>query len=150
MRKNTVLESMIEPVVSGLGYEFVGLEYMPQGKHSILRIFIDSENGITLDDCSAVSRQVSAVLDVEDPISGEYNLEVSSPGVDRPLFTLDHFRKFEGHRCVVRMKVPIDGQRKFTGIIRAVEDQHIVLAMADKEVNLSFDLLDKASLVPEF
>lgn len=150
MRKNAVLEGIIEPVVTGMDYEFVGLEYLPQGKHSILRVFIDHPDGITLDDCTAVSHQVSAVLDVEDPIHGEYNLEVSSPGLDRPLFTLDHFKRFEGKNCAVRMKAPIDGQRKFTGIISAVSEHEIELQLADKSVRLPYELLDKANLVPEF
>lgn len=150
MRKNALLEGLIEPVVTGMGYELVGLEYLPQGKHSVLRIYIDQPEGITLDDCTSVSHQVSAMLDVEDPIKGEYNLEVSSPGLDRPLFSLDHFKRFMGHQCSLRMKVPVDGQRKFTGIIRAVDDHQVTLELPQKSVELAFELIDKANLVPEY
>lgn len=150
MRKNTVLENIIEPVVSGMGYEFVGLEYLPQGKHSILRVFIDTPDGVTLDDCSTVSHQVSAVLDVEDPIKGEYSLEISSPGLDRPLFTLEQFERFIGNQCILRSRMPIDGQRKFTGKISTIEDQMVVLELPEKTVKVPFDLIEKANLVPEF
>ena len=115
-----------------------------------MRVYIDTPEGVTLDDCSIVSHQVSAVLDVEDPIRGEYNLEISSPGLDRPLFTLEQFERFEGHQCVVRMKAPIEGQKKFTGVIQNVTAQDVVLQMADKTVHLPFDLIDKANLVAEF
>ena len=87
------LRDSLASIVEALGYEFVGSEIVGQGKHAVLRIYIDSENGITIDDCSKVSYQVSAMLDVEDPIRGEYDLEVSSPGIDRPLFELSHFKK---------------------------------------------------------
>ncbi|HFE37119.1 MAG TPA: ribosome maturation factor RimP, partial [Gammaproteobacteria bacterium] len=104
MGKQSHLQSLVEPVVGSMGYEFVGVEYLSQGKHSILRVYIDQPAGITVDDCSKVSNQLSAMLDVEDPIRGEYHLEVSSPGMDRPLFTGAHFSQFIGHCCVVRMK----------------------------------------------
>jgi ribosome maturation factor RimP len=93
---------------------------------------------------------VSAVLDVEDPIKGEYNLEVSSPGLDRPLFRLEQFEKFVGHQCSIRMKSPIEGQRKFTGVIRSVENDSVILDLSDKTATLPFGLMDKANLVPEF
>ena len=150
MRKNALLEGIVEPVVTGMEYEYVGLEYIPQGKHSVLRIYIDKPEGINVDDCSAVSHQISAVLDVEDPIKGEYNLEVSSPGLDRPLFSLAQFEKFVEHQCSIRMKSPIDGQRKFTGVIRSVENDAVILELSDKSVTLAIDLMDKANLVPEF
>jgi len=150
MRKNALLEGIVEPVVTGMEYEYVGLEYIPQGKHSVLRIYIDKPEGINVDDCSAVSHQISAVLDVEDPIKGEYNLEVSSPGLDRPLFSLAQFEKFVEHQCSIRMKSPIDGQRKFTGVIQSVENDAVILVLSDKSVTLPIDLMDKANLVPEF
>ena len=150
MRKNALLESLLEPVVTGMEYEFVGLEYLPQGKHSILRIYIDKPEGITVDDCSLVSHQLSAVLDVEDPIKGEYSLEVSSPGLDRPLFNSRQFEQFAGQQCAVRLKSPIDGQRKFSGVIRSVENDIVILELSDKSVSLPIDLMDKANLIPEF
>ena len=88
--------SILNPSVHALGYELLGVEYVPSGKHSVLRLYIDSEKGIGVDDCEVVSRQVSAIMDVEDPISGQYNLEVSSPGIERPLFSVSHYMRFWG------------------------------------------------------
>ena len=150
MSKQGNLKGLVEPIVESMGYEFVGLEYISQGKHSILRIFIDKPDGVLVDDCSKVSGQLSAMLDVEDPIRGEYSLEVSSPGMDRPLFTAAHFAQFVGSKCVMRMKMPIDGQRKFTGLIKALSDGMVELEMESKTVSLAVDMVDKANLVPEF
>ena len=150
MSKRSDLCQLIEPIVSGMGYEFVGLEYHPQGKHSILRVYIDKPTGITVDDCGDVSRQVSAMLDVEDPIHGEYSLEISSPGLDRPLFTLAHFEQFIGHNCSVRLKTPLDGQRKFTGVINSVKDDFIGLEINEEIKILPYKMIDKANLIPEF
>ena len=150
MSKQGNLQDLVEPIVTNMGYEFVGLEYLSQGKHSILRIYIDKPEGIMVDDCSNVSSQLSAMLDVEDPIRGEYNLEVSSPGMDRPLFTAAHFEQFIGQKCVIRMKMPIDGQRKFTGQIKALANGSVALEMENKIVSLPIDMVDKANLVPEF
>jgi len=150
MSKQGNLQDLVEPIVVSLGYEFVGLEYLSQGKHSILRIYIDKPEGILVDDCSKVSSQLSAMLDVEDPIRGEYSLEVSSPGMDRPLFTAAHFEQFIEHKCVIRMKMPIEGQRKFTGLIKALANGSVELEMENKTVSLSVDMVDKANLVPEF
>jgi len=150
MSKQGNLQDLVEPIVTNMGYEFVGLEYLSQGKHSILRIYIDKPEGILVDDCSKVSGQLSAMLDVEDPIRGEYNLEVSSPGMDRPLFTAAHFEQFIGQKCVMRMKMPIDGQRKFTGQIKALANGSVELEMENKTVSLPIDMVDKANLVPEF
>jgi len=150
MAANAKLTTLIEPVVGSMGYEFVGVEFISQGRHSVLRVYIDKPNGIDIDDCSTVSRQLSGLLDVEDPISGEYHLEVSSPGLDRPLFTLAHFEKFIGHECIIRMKVPVDGQRKFSGVIKSLLDGSIELATKEKGVLLRYENIDKANLVPEY
>jgi len=151
MSKQSGLNTLIEPIVEGMDYELVGIEYLPQGKHSILRIYIDKSSGIDVDDCSDVSRQVSAMLDVEDPIKGEYNLEVSSPGLDRPLFTMKHFERFIGRQATLRLKMPIDGQRKFVGVIQAQEEKIDVvkLFVNGKSIVIPFDLIDRANLVPE-
>ena len=109
------LQDLIESVVSSLGYELVGVEYLTQGRGGLLRVYIDSEDGINLDDCSRVSHQLSGVLDVEDVIRGQYQLEVSSPGLDRPLFSLAHFERFVGQQVKLKLAVPIHGQRKFRG-----------------------------------
>lgn len=150
--KYTVLEELIRPVVEGLGYEFWGMEYLAQGKESVLRIYIetDLESGIGVEDCAKVSRQVSAILDVEDPITGEYSLEVSSPGLDRPLFELSHYLQYVGALITLRLRVPFDGRRKFKGVLVAIEDGDVVLRVDQEEYLLPIELIEKANVVPQF
>lgn len=148
--KEQQLHDLIAPAVTALGYEMWGLEYLTHGGQTVLRVFIDSENGINVDDCAAVSRQVSAVLDVEDPISGEYNLEVSSPGMDRPLFTLDQFQRYSGEQVKIRLRTPFEGRRNFAGRLVGVEGDEVVVAVDDHEYLLPIELIDKASVVPQF
>lgn len=143
------IRAVIAPVVTALGYELVGVEYLGQGRHSLLRVYIDSEDGITLDDCSRVSHQLSGVLDVEDVVRGQYDLEVSSPGLDRPLFTEEHFRRFEGHQIKLRSSSPIDGQRKFRGLLCGVEDGAVQVEVDGKRIAMPLASIDKANLVPE-
>lgn len=141
---------LLEPVVTGLGYELVGIEHISQGRHSLLRIYIDVERGVTVDDCEKVSHQVSGVLDVEDPIKGAYHLEVSSPGLDRPLFTAEHFARFAGHKVKVQLRSPINGRRKFSGEIRGVGEGAVRIEIEEGEVSLPLDAIEKANLIPEF
>jgi ribosome maturation factor RimP len=142
---------LIEPTVQAMGYELLGIEFLGQGIHSRLRLFIDKDTGITLEDCEQVSRQVSALMDVEDPIHGQYSLEVSSPGTDRPLFKLAHFVRFVGHGVKLRLRQPQAGQRNFKGKIFAIEEAIIVLHMGDgAEVRVNVRDVEKANLVPEF
>ena len=150
MSKLGNLQTLVEPIVSSMGYELIGVEFLSQGRHSVLRIYIDKDGGITVDDCSDVSGQVSAMLDVEDPIHGEYNLEVSSPGLDRPLFTLAHFERFKGRKCSLRLKAPVNGQRKFTGIIHSTTEDAVNLEIDGEQITLAFNQIDKANIVPEF
>ncbi|TPE55003.1 ribosome maturation factor RimP [Maribrevibacterium harenarium] len=146
------LEELIRPVVEGLGFEFWGMEYLAKGKDSVLRIFIDTdaEKGIDVEDCAQVSRQVSAILDVEDPISGEYNLEVSSPGMDRPLYELSQYQRFIGSVVALRLRVPFDGRRKFKGQLTGVEGDEVVLLVDNEEYLLPIELIEKANIVPQF
>ncbi|SIS06105.1 ribosome maturation factor RimP [Aquipseudomonas alcaligenes] len=144
------LQAMLAPVVESLGYECWGVEFISQGRHSLLRVYIDHANGILVDDCEVVSRQVSAVLDVEDPISSEYTLEVSSPGMDRPLFTLEQFAKHVGEQVKIKLRSPFDGRRNFQGLLRGVEDQDVVVLVDDHEFLLPIDLIDKANIIPRF
>ena len=146
------LEELIRPVVVGLGFEFWGLEYLSLGKDSVLRVFIetDAEKGIDVEDCAAVSRQVSAIMDVEDPISGEYNLEVSSPGLDRPLFELSQYQRFMGSVVSLRLRVPFDGRRKFKGQLTGIEGDEVVLLVDNEEYLLPIELIEKANIVPQF
>ena len=144
--------SIINPSIEDLGYELLGIEYVPSGKHSILRLYIDSEVGIGVDDCEIVSRQVSAIMDVEDPITGQYNLEVSSPGIERPLFVVAHYMRFLGHDVRLRTFRPIEGRRNFTGAIGSVSEKSNSLELVTElgPVTLDLDLIEKANLVAHF
>jgi ribosome maturation factor RimP len=134
-----------------MGYELVGVELRPGERGGeLLRVYIDREGGILLDDCSAVSHQLSGVLDVEDPIPGEYSLEVSSPGLARPLFELAHFARFTGSKAKVKMASPIDGRRNFTGVLSGVEGDDVLLQVDNELVRLDYSQIDSAKLVPEF
>ena len=147
-RLSETLVALLQPVVEGLGYEFVGLEYLPSGKHSVLRIYIDHESGIKVDDCERVSHQVSGVLEVEDPVRGQYLLEVSSPGFDRPLFTKEQFLRFMGERALVKTDVPIDGRRNFTGVLHALEEDDLTIDVDGELVTIDFAQIVKAKLAP--
>ena len=144
------LQALLAPVVEALGYECWGVEFISQGRHSVLRVYIDRPEGILIDDCEAVSRQVSGILDVEDPISGEYTLEVSSPGMDRPLFTLEQFAKHAGEQVKIRLRAPYEGRRNYQGILRGVEEQDVVVLVDDHEYLLPIDSIDKANIIPRF
>jgi len=147
-----VLTELVASAVEPLGYELLGLEYMSQGRHSTLRIYIDSPDGINLEDCEKASRQIGAVLDVEDPIKGEYSLEVSSPGLDRPLFTLKHYEQFTGSKVKLRLHVAIEGRRKYTGAIKGIENERIIIGVLDNNIEqdiikIPLDNIEKANLV---
>ncbi|CDF86285.1 Ribosome maturation factor RimP [Pseudomonas knackmussii B13] len=144
------LQALLAPVVEALGYECWGLEFISQGRHSLLRVYIDRAEGILIEDCETVSRQVSGVLDVEDPISGEYTLEVSSPGMDRPLFTLEQFARYVGEQVKIRLRIPFERRRNFQGVLRGVEEQDVVVLVDDHEYLLPIDSIDKANIIPRF
>ncbi len=144
------LQDILTPVIEALGYECWGIEYTSQGRHSLLRVYIDHDNGIFIEDCETVSRQLSAVMDVEDPISSEYTLEVSSPGMDRPLFTLEQFAAFVGEQVKIRLRSPVEERRNFQGLIRSVEDQDVVVQVDEFEYLLPIDLIEKANILPNF
>mgnify|MGYP000710293777 FL=1 len=144
------LTEMLRPAVEEVGKELLGIEFISAGKHSVLRLFIDHEDGINVDDCAEVSRQVSAILDVEDPISTEYNLEVSSPGLDRPLFEKAHFEAVVGETIEVKLSMPLNGRRKFKGLLEAVEGDTLVVVVDGQDYELVLTNVDKANLVPNF
>ncbi|MFS0825880.1 ribosome maturation factor RimP [Pseudomonas sp. MLB6B] len=144
------LQALLAPVVEGLGFQCWGIEYISQGKHTVLRVYIDKEGGIMVEDCEAVSRQISGVLDVEDPISSEYALEVSSPGMDRPLFTLEQFASHAGEQVKIKLRTPFEGRRNFQGLLRGVEDQDVVVQVDQNEFLLPIDSIDKANIIPSF
>lgn len=141
---------MITAPVEALGFELVGIEFI-RGRQSTLRIYIDSDEGITVDDCADVSHQVSAVLDVEDPISVAYSLEVSSPGLDRPLFTAAHFSQFTGSDVSVVLRIAVQNRRKWQGIIKAVDGEMITVTVdVKKDEVFALNNIQKANLVPHF
>jgi len=144
------LQAMFEPVVISLGFDLWGIEYISQGRHSTLRVYIDSENGINVDDCATVSRQVSAILDVEDPIAGEYSLEVSSPGMDRPLFCIEHYSAYQGEAMQLRLLGAISGRRKFTGVLESVAENILTFIVDGELLEVPFDQIEKGRIVLDF
>ena len=141
------LTAMLRPAVEETGKELLGVEFISAGNHSVLRIFIDHENGIDVDDCAEVSRQVGAILDVEDPISSEYNLEVSSPGLDRPLFEKSQYEAVIDETIEVKISMPLNGRRKFKGRLVAIENDSLIVMVDNEEYELVISNIDKAHLV---
>lgn len=146
--KDRQMEEMLGPTVEAMGFGLWGIEYLSQGRHSVLRLYIDRDSGITADDCAAVSTQVSAILDVEDPITGEYTLEVSSPGMDRRLFRLEQYSAYVGEVVDLQLRSPFDGRRKFKGVLKGIEGEDIVVQIDDHEFLLPHDAIDKARVEP--
>ena len=144
------LQEMLQGAVEDLGCELWGIECQRVGRFMTVRLFIDKEGGVTIDDCSDVSRQVSAILDVEDPIADKYNLEVSSPGLDRPLFTLAHYERFVGRDVVVHLRIPMFDRRKWQGKLESVEGDLITLIVDNEPRQFAFGNIQKANLVPVF
>ncbi|WP_406663769.1 ribosome maturation factor RimP [Gallaecimonas sp. GXIMD1310] len=144
------LTDMLTPAVATLGFELLGVQLVQAGRSSTVRLFIDGPDGVTVDNCAEVSHQVSAVLDVEDPIASEYNLEVSSPGLDRPLFVPAHYDKVVGSDIEIKLVVPVAGRRRFKGKLVAIEGDMILLAYEGKEDRFAFNNIDKANVVPQF
>jgi len=148
--KDAALYALIEPVVTAMGFELWGIEYLAQGKHTRLVIYIDHAEGVSVDHCADISRQVSGVLDVEDPIPGEYRLEISSPGMDRPLFTLDHFARYAGHDVALKLRTPFEGRRKFQGLLAGIEADEVLLQLDGEEYCFPIESIDQARVVPRF
>ena len=142
------LIAISEPLLEQLGYELVDLEYASGHGRGVLRVFIDQPEGVGLDDCERVSRELSALLDVEDPIPAAYALEVSSPGDDRVLRTRAHFERFLGARVLVELTAARDGRRRYTGTLESVGDAGLVLEVDRQAVSVPFDEIGKARLAP--
>lgn len=140
------LLALIEPLLAQLGYELVDLEYAPGRHQSLVRVFIDRPAGVGIDDCERVSHELSALLDVEDPVPTAYRLEVSSPGFDRPLRTRAHFERFAGSRVFVELKAPREGRRRYTGMLRGVDAEGITLEVDRQSVGVPFAEIEKARL----
>jgi len=141
---------MLAVPVEALGFQLWGIEYVQAGKHSIVRVFIDHENGINIEDCAEVSRQVSAVLDVEDPISTEFTLEVSSPGVDRPLFNAQQYAAYIGEDAKVQLTMPVAGSRNLKGAITKIEGQMLTIKVDGKDLVVALDNIRKGNIIAKF
>jgi ribosome maturation factor RimP len=148
MGKQGELNQLVLPIIESLGFEFWGLEYKPQGHYSLLRVYIEHPEGVTVEHCAAASRQISSVLDVEDTITQRYTLEVSSPGLDRPLFTVVQYQKYINHWVDVRLRTLFEGRRQIKGQLVGVDDQEVVVIENSYEYRLPFDIIDKATLRP--
>ena len=143
------LNKLLEPTIERLGFELTDLEVRIGGKGGLVRITIDKPEGIELTDCETVSNAVSALLDVEDPLQSEYNLEISSPGLDRKLTKVEHFQRFEGEILKVTMRFPIAGRRRFRGKLLSSNDENIVVEVDGESHSLPLATLDTARLVPD-
>ncbi len=142
------IEALITPSVTSMGFELVQVKLMDTRVGQTLQIMAERPDGsISVEDCAKISRQVSAVLDVEDSIPGEYRLEVSSPGIDRPLVKLTDYAKYIGHSAKTETVLPIDGRKRYTGIIKAVEGENVILTVDNKDHSLPFIDIQSAKLV---
>ncbi|MBL4817311.1 ribosome maturation factor RimP [Shewanella benthica] len=144
------LEEMLTSPVEALGHRLWGLEYIQAGKHSILRVYIDNDNGIFIEDCAETSRQISAVLDVEDPISTEFTLEVSSPGVDRPLFSSEQYGSYIDETVKIQLTMPVAGSRNLKGTVIGVEGQTLTLSVDGNELIIALDNIRRGNLIAKF
>lgn len=148
--KEQKVGELLTPTIEQLGCQFWGAELLSQGKHSKLRIYIDHQDGVSIDDCARVSRQVSDILDVEEVFSQAYTLEVSSPGMDRILFRREHFEASVGAQVDVRLNFPFNGRKKFVGVLAGVEDEQAILQVDGEEILFPIENIQRARLVPSF
>ncbi len=147
--ENKIFQLLDSPI-SKMGYELSGCEYIAQGRNSILRLYVDKEGGINLDDCKEVMTFVNPLLDVEDLIQGKYNLEISSPGENRPLFSIEHFKRYIGREIQVKLAIPRDGRRNFKGELMNVNEKEVTISVDGKDISLELEMIDKANLVAKF
>ena len=148
--QNQKLHDLLDPEITAMGFELLGIELSNSGSASFLRIYIDKSEGINIDDCVLVSQQLTGLLDVNNPIKGKYNLEVSSPGLDRPLFTDEQLKKHIGQIVMIKLHEKYKGKRRIIGEIEAVEDLEIVIKCNESKENIPLDLINKANLVAKF
>jgi ribosome maturation factor RimP len=141
------LKEKISNLINKMGYEFVGCEWTSQDGQKVLRVYIDKQRGITLDDCSSVSHQLSALLDVEESIQGRYLLEISSPGIDRPLFELAQYQNQIGQRVKLRLRTPVKNRRNWTGQLLRIEKEEIYLLVDKEEIGVPFCYIEKANVI---
>ncbi len=142
------LTQLFEPVICSMGYELVGIEFIDRGQQGILRVYIDREAGVDIEDCASISHQLSAILDVEEPIQQAYDLEISSPGVDRPLFKREDYERFSGRKVKIKLAVALDGRRNFKGKLQGVSESRNVSIVIDDEVfEIPLSDIAKANLI---
>ena len=144
------IETLVKPIADELNYEIYHIEFVKENNEFYLRIYIDKEEGISLTDCEALSRRVSDVLDVEDPIDKAYYLEVSSPGLDRPLFTLEQFQRYVGEDIAVHLRIPVLDRRKWQGKLEKIENDMLTLIVDGQEQVLIFGNIQKANVIAKF
>ena len=149
-KKERELETLLSPTVAALGLRVWGIEYLGQGKHSVLRIYIDRDEGVTIDDCEAVSKQVSELLDVEGTLTSSYTLEVSSPGMDRLLFKPEQYAESIGETVDVRLNYPFEGRRRVVGALTGLENDEVVVQAEDSEYQIPLSNVQRARIVPRF
>lgn len=144
--QNQNLLDLFEPEITAMGFELLGIELIKNGHISLLRVYIDKFEGVNIDDCVLVSQQLTGLLDVKDPIKGQYNLEVSSPGIDRPLFTDEQLKKHIGHIVMIKLREKYKGKRKITGVLEAVDNLEIIIKCNENNEKIPSELIDKAKL----
>jgi ribosome maturation factor RimP len=144
------LTTLLEPTVSGLGYELLGVERQSTAGGTLIRLYIDSDEGVVVDDCAIVSRQVGDVLEVEEAVSGAYTLEVSSPGLDRPLFTPAQYRVFVGSHVKVRLRTIVNGRRRLAGLLAAVTDEYLTISIGEDDIDVPYNVVERARLDPQW
>jgi len=149
-KKEQQLEALLAPSVMALGLRIWGIEYLSQGKRSLLRIYIDGDEGVTIDDCERVSKQVSDLLDVENVLASSYTLEVSSPGLDRLLFKPEQYAESIGETVDVRLNYPFEGRRRFVGALTRLEDDEVIVQVEDLEFLIPLSNVQRARIVPRF
>lgn len=151
MRQGTYkLRQILGPAIAAMGYELVGIEFHLHHTNALLRVYIDKETGVNVADCQQVSYQISGLLDVEDLIPGHYTLEVSSPGLDRPLFESEHFRRFAGQQVRINLAVPLNGRRKLQGLLQGMQNNDVVLSTNEETLLVPLEHIKKARLIPKF
>ncbi len=147
-KKTEHIDALLAPTIAAMGFIYWGCEYLAQGKYSVLRVFIDNAEGVTADDCGSVSKQLMALLAVEETIKGEYSLEVSSPGIDRPLFTVEQFQAYLNEQVQIRLQTGIEGRRNFSGVLQQVDASELIILVDNETYTLPFADIDKANVVP--
>ncbi len=143
------ITALIEPTIKAMAYELLGVEFATDNSQAVLRIYIDSADGVKIADCQQISRQISALLDVEDPIEGSYSLEVSSPGIERPLFKAQDYVRFAGSVAHIQLTQMMSGRKNFKGRLQGMDQNEVLIEVDGEQWRLPFAQIRKANLAPE-